>query len=249
MINKNKICSAHQPAFLPWCGYIHKILLSDDFIFMDIAKFRKRSFMHRNLIEINGLEHFLGLRLSKSSDLLCCDEVKLEKKNIGILDDIVNKIEHTYKNSKYKNDLDEFLNFSFKSFRGMGLNDLCIAQISFFVDKFKIKSRIIKESEILSKDKINELGSSKRLLQHALITNSSYYLTGINSKNYLDTKIFIQNGIKNIIQNFEYMPFKKFQKSNAPLSIVHQIAMIGFNNINLILRNEQITKKEILNND
>ncbi len=97
----------------------------------------------------------------------------------------------------------------------------------FFIDKFKIKSRIIKESEILSKDKINELGSSKRLLQHALITNSPYYLTGINSKNYLDVKIFNQNGIKNIIQNFEYTPFKKFQKSNVPLSIVHQIAMIG----------------------
>ena len=50
-----KICSAHQPAFLPWLGLIHKIIVSDIFVFMDIAKFGKRAFMHRNKIEIEKL--------------------------------------------------------------------------------------------------------------------------------------------------------------------------------------------------
>ena len=48
-----KIVSAHQPAFLPWIGYLHKLSLSDEFIVMDLAKFRKREFIHRNIIEIN----------------------------------------------------------------------------------------------------------------------------------------------------------------------------------------------------
>lgn len=246
MISNKKICSAHQPAFLPWCGYIHKMLLSDDFIFMDIAKFRKRSFMHRNMIEINGLEHFLGLRLSKSSDLLSCDEIKLELTNHEMLDSIVKKIEHTYKNSKFKNDLEDFLNFSFKVMKLQSLNELCLKQLSYFVKKFQIDVKIIKESQILNKNELKELGSTKRLLLHALNTNSSYYITGINSKNYLNQEVFTQNGIKNIIQDFDYEVFKKFQNCNEPLSIVHQIAMIGMNNINLILRNDQITKKEIL---
>ena len=246
MTFNKKICSAHQPAFLPWCGYIHKILLSDDFIFMDIAKFRKRSFMHRNMIEINGLEHFLGLRLSKSSDLLSCDEIKLELTNHEMLDIIVKKIEHTYKNSKFKNDLEDFLNFSFKVMKLQSLNELCLMQLSYFVKKFQIDVKIIKESQILNKNELKELGSSKRLLLHALNTNSSYYITGINSKNYLNQEVFTQNGIKNIIQDFDYDVFKKFQNCNEPLSIVHQIAMIGMNNINFILRNDQITKKEIL---
>ena len=38
------ILSAHQPAFLPWLGLIEKVILSDIFIVMDIAKFRKRAF-------------------------------------------------------------------------------------------------------------------------------------------------------------------------------------------------------------
>ena len=91
-MSNNKICSAHQPAFLPWAGYIHKVMLCDDFVFMDISKFRKRAFMHRNMIEINSMEHFLGLRVSKDSDLLSCDEVYLNKNNLNCLDEIVKKL-------------------------------------------------------------------------------------------------------------------------------------------------------------
>ena len=40
-IKNNLVVSAHQPAFLPWLGYIEKFALSDIFIVMDIAKFRK----------------------------------------------------------------------------------------------------------------------------------------------------------------------------------------------------------------
>ena len=45
-------------------------MVSDTFVVMDIAKFRKRAFMHRNMIEINSMEHFLGLRFSKDTDLV-----------------------------------------------------------------------------------------------------------------------------------------------------------------------------------
>ena len=62
-----KITSAHQPAFMPWIGLIHKVFLSDVFIFMDIAKFRKRAFMHRNRIEINDAAHFIGLKVNDQS--------------------------------------------------------------------------------------------------------------------------------------------------------------------------------------
>ena len=124
-----KIVSAHQPAFLPWAGYIHKLMLCDNFVFMDIAKFRKRSFMHRNMIEINSMEHFLGLRLSKNSDLLNCNEVFLSKNNISCLDEIVAKIDHSYKKSAFKNDLDEIKVWDKKN-------------LSEFIDNYLVKNNI-----------------------------------------------------------------------------------------------------------
>ena len=74
-----KIVSAHQPAFLPWLGLVHKLMVSDVFIFMDIAKFRKRAFMHRNYIEINDTKKFIGLKVNKDSDYKTCDEVKISE--------------------------------------------------------------------------------------------------------------------------------------------------------------------------
>ena len=45
-----KVISIHQPAYLPWLGYFHKILLSDVFVYLDTVQFEKNSFINRNKI-------------------------------------------------------------------------------------------------------------------------------------------------------------------------------------------------------
>ena len=44
------IISAHQPAYNPWLGYFHKVLISDIFVIMDDVQFEKNSFINRNKI-------------------------------------------------------------------------------------------------------------------------------------------------------------------------------------------------------
>jgi len=44
------IISAHQPAYNPWLGYFHKLLLCDVFVIMDDVQFEKNSFINRNKI-------------------------------------------------------------------------------------------------------------------------------------------------------------------------------------------------------
>ena len=90
-----KVVSAHQPAFLPWLGYLEKIALSDVFIIMDIAKFRKRSFMHRNKIEINNNPHIVGIHTEKNADFKNCDEIIINK---NYKDDLV-KLAEKIKNN------------------------------------------------------------------------------------------------------------------------------------------------------
>lgn len=248
-MNNKKICSAHQPAFLPWAGYIHKIMLCDDFVFMDIAKFRKRAFMHRNMIEINSAEHFLGLKVSKESDLLNCDQVYVNNDNFNCLDEIVKKIDHSYKNSKYKSDLDEFLNFSFSSLKEYSLNHICKMQLKFFLKKFDIKINLIDESNLINYQDLKLLNTSERLLKHAIMTNSNVYVTGVNSTDYLNFDLFKKSKISNYIQNFNYNVFQEYQICSKPLSIIHQISNLGFENLKNILEKKQETKKEIILND
>ena len=47
------ILSAHQPAYIPWSGFIHKILSSEIFVILDNVQFEKNSFINRNTIKTN----------------------------------------------------------------------------------------------------------------------------------------------------------------------------------------------------
>ena len=47
----NMIASIHQPQFMPWLGYFHKIIKSDIFVFLDTVQFKKNEFQNRNKIK------------------------------------------------------------------------------------------------------------------------------------------------------------------------------------------------------
>ena len=44
------IVAIHQPNYLPWLGYFHKIALADFFVFLDDAQFSKNSYTNRTRI-------------------------------------------------------------------------------------------------------------------------------------------------------------------------------------------------------
>ncbi len=44
------IVSIHQPAYLPWLGYFHRIAISDVHVVLDHVQFEKNSFTNRNKI-------------------------------------------------------------------------------------------------------------------------------------------------------------------------------------------------------
>jgi len=42
------IVTAHQPAYLPWLGLLHKAAIADTFVLVDTVQFEKDSFINRN---------------------------------------------------------------------------------------------------------------------------------------------------------------------------------------------------------
>lgn len=245
--NKIKILSAHQPAFLPWIGFVEKVGLSEVFIVMDIAKFRNRAFMHRNRIEINGEPFFLGLHLSKGSDLKKCNEIFINPNFYNDLKEISNKIKMTYRKFKFFNDIEKFCYECLDNIDNkLNLVEIAKTQIEFLIKEFKFKTHLRLESSFLNAEKIENLDASRRLLEHAKFFNAECYVTGINSVNYLNKSIFNENNIINYIQKFNYNPYVCYQKSDTPLSIVHQIANLGLSNLSeLMEKNIKKIREEI----
>jgi hypothetical protein len=45
------IVAVHQPQFLPWLGYFHKMMLADVFCYLDNVQFKKNEWQNRNRIK------------------------------------------------------------------------------------------------------------------------------------------------------------------------------------------------------
>src|SRR5262245_59727696 len=94
------IVSAHQPGYIPWLGYFHKILLADKFVIMDDVQFEKNSFTNRNKVLANGAPVFLTIPVATK------DYVNKQVREIEIADTRwkikhLRTIEQSYKRSPF----------------------------------------------------------------------------------------------------------------------------------------------------
>jgi hypothetical protein len=48
------IVAAHQPAYLPWLGYLHKIAGCDVFVLVDDVQYEAQNFQNRNRVKVNN---------------------------------------------------------------------------------------------------------------------------------------------------------------------------------------------------
>ncbi len=57
-------CAIHQPQFLPWLGYLHKIYHADKFVFLDNVQFKKNEFQNRNRLLVAGTAKWVTVPVS-----------------------------------------------------------------------------------------------------------------------------------------------------------------------------------------
>ncbi len=58
------IVAIHQPNYLPWLGYFHKIARADVFVFLDDVQFSKNSYINRVRILAGGKQRWLTVPVS-----------------------------------------------------------------------------------------------------------------------------------------------------------------------------------------
>ena len=59
------IVAAHQPHYLPWLGYLHKVAECDLFVVMDDLQYEAQNFQNRNRIKVNNGPLWLTVPLEK----------------------------------------------------------------------------------------------------------------------------------------------------------------------------------------
>ena len=191
------IVSAHQPAYNPWLGYIHKILLCDIFVVMDDVQFEKNSFINRNKILQNCNEHFLTIPIhiqghtKKSIKDIKVANVIWKKKHLKSIKQAY--IKSPYFDIVYSNIESILLH---KSDFLIDYNNLILEFLSKYLS---IQTKIVYASSLnISGKKLDYV------IELTQKIGGDIFIFGANGKDYADQNKLKSENIKYIFQNYNH---------------------------------------------
>lgn len=184
--------SAHQPAFFPWLGYLHRIAISKKFVILDNVQFEKNSFINRNIISNKSSKSFQWLTVpvlikghfsNTIKDIKINNSSNWKKKHLKTL-------LHEYKNySNFENNYQDIQRIYNKNH--IFLIDLNMELLFFLLKTFSINTEIYMQSDLNLNNKGNELINS--ICKHFNFEN---FLFGIQGKNYINNNFYKKEKIK-----------------------------------------------------
>jgi hypothetical protein len=233
------IISAHQPAYNPWLGLIHKILISDIFVVMDDVQFEKNSFINRNKILQNNNELMITIPVKTK------DYKNKTIKEIETLDNRwqikhLKSIEQSYRKSKNFHIVYEQLKVIYQC-KSNYLIDHTNLYLKFIVDYLELDTKIIFASDlnIISKklDYVCEL--TKRL-------DGDSFIFGSLGREYADLEYLKERSIKPYFQDYTHPIYSQLSTEfHRSMGIIDLLFNEDRKNIKKIILSNNITKNDL----
>lgn len=197
-----------QPGYMPYLGFFKKIQTSDLFVYFDDAQYAIRAWDNRNKIYTNKGPVWISVPVShpfkkKLNEVEINNDLKWKEEHSAIIKLHYEKCPYF---TSYWNDVHKIIMSDWKK-----LVDLNIALIEYFNTVLEINTKTIRSSELNI-----DATSSEKLLQICKRLNADTYLSGIMGREYIDEKIFAENGIKIIFENFVHPQYDQIHGNFIP---------------------------------
>ena len=191
--------SIHQPNYIPWIGYFHKIFQSDVHVFLDDVEYSKNGFINRNKILMNGSDVFLTIPISKKFHRSPLNEIIIQDKRWASKH--LKTISQSYSKSPYYDMYYNEFSALLLDNQDQTLSKLNSSIIKWVVNKLGCTTSFVFSSQ-LSIDK--NLKKTDLLLNILESLGATSYISGVGAYDYLDESRFKE--IELIWQNFNH-PF------------------------------------------
>ncbi len=226
----NKIVAIHQPNFVPWIGYFHKILKSDVFIFLDHVEYTKRSFINRNRIKGPRGAIWLTVPVSiKNKPPIL--EVKINN-NLDWKTKHLSTFRAFYGKAEHFEEVYAILQQIYEK-EWIYLADLNKELIKEISRMLNISIDFVESHTLEPKEKKMNL-----IIELCKKVGASVYFSGKGAMKYQDSEVFEKKGIKLIYQEFEHPIYpQRFGDFVPNLSILDMLFNIGIEESKKILRN------------
>jgi len=233
------IISIHQPNYIPWIGYFHKIAHSDVFVVFDDIQFpRGKDFIFRNKIKTENGAKWLSIPIKNRSEFVSI-------KNAEINNDIEWNKKHI--NSIYSNyHKTEFFENYFKKIESIIdkkwklLIDLNLEINKTILDLLKINTKIVRSSDL----NIKESGTMK-VLKIIQKFNGDTYLTGWGpgSRRYIEGNEmrFSESGVDIKLQKITIPQYNQYFDDFVPnLSILDMLFNVEIEKIRKNINSQKV---------
>ena len=235
-----KVVSMHQPAYLPWLGYFHRVMLSDIFVFLDTVQFEKNSFTNRNKILTDNGSLWLtvpvgikGHTKKRLSDIEISPDSGWKKKHIQ-------SIRQNYAKAPYFEvffaDIEKII-----ANAGHSFCDFIFTMTAYFFKVMGISTPMVRSSSLPVE------GVKSDLVKNICIALSAdVYISGTLGKGYLDTHTFAKEQIRIIFQEYRHPVYPQLFEGFQPgMCIVDLLMNKGAEEATSIIMSGNLSRQEI----
>lgn len=185
----------HQPDFIPYLGFFHRLLETDVFVILDDAQFIKDGWHHRDQIKTAAGKSWITLPINRDDWFKNINEVRLVQPQDWKAKHL-NLLRENYRKSDYFGELYPQIEAVYAKNHDK-LVEINLGFLDFLFDCFALNPKPLFSSTMNLPGK-----STERLVQMVSQLGGDRYLTGTGSRAYLEELKFSERGIDVVWQNF-----------------------------------------------
>lgn len=230
----------HQPDFMPWLGFFHKLSLGNEFLVFDHVQISNgKTWTSRNKILLNGKPFWLTIPIKKVKNQRI-NEVKIsyqenfQRKHLGT-------ITQAYKKAAFFSKIFPIIE-SIYSKKHEYLIDFNMDFIKIISNKLNLEFNYSKSSDLLLKNNIvDDLFGNDIVLELCMLSNSKKYYSGTGCLDFIKPSSFVEKGIDFFFQEFEHPHYLQHNSTDfiSHLSIIDALMNVGFNGVSNMLKKQK----------
>jgi hypothetical protein len=222
----------HQPDFLPYLGFFHRLLKADCYVVLDTVQFLRgsRSWHHRDRIKTPEGITWLTIPVQKAAQKTAISKMRISYEQPW-QERHLRQLAHGYRKAPYYGQIMPVLERLYQQ-RPEYLAVFTLASIQLLAGLFDIDCPQIMASDL------EVCGSGNELLANILsVVGATHYLSGIGAKTYFSPESYQQAGVEVVWQQFEHPVYPQLHGDfEAFLSSIDLLFNCGIDAARKILR-------------
>jgi hypothetical protein len=222
-----RVVAIHQPNYLPWIGYFHKIYRSDVFVYLNGVEYTSGSWMNRNKVKTPDGWTWLTVPIRDSGgpihDVRIATQEDWQAEHWKTL-------QHNYGGANHFESWRPFLKRTYDR-EWAYLYPLNRHLVEGICDRLDLDCEFVESSTFCVDGE-----ASERLAALCEVVDADIYLCGMGSDEYMDETPFDIRGISVEYQNFEYPTYEqRFDGFIPQLSVLDLVLNEGIEDAREVL--------------